>query len=85
MEDKIFLIIIALGVVVYSSVLFYLNSKVKLNKEGFYKEPDENQSDTYDLMRTSSSSIGFGIILLVIMSMMLFWGFVLFDPDFLPK
>jgi hypothetical protein len=85
MADKIILIVFSLGIVIYSAFLFYLNSKVTLNKDGSYKDTDENHSDAYDVMKTSVSTTGLGAIIFVVIIMLLFFGFVLFDPGFLPK
>jgi hypothetical protein len=77
-------IFMAILIGLYSAGLWYFNSKVVLDKDGVYESTDETTSNTQDILKTIVSVVSGGWIYILIM-MLLFFGFVLFDPEFLPK
>jgi hypothetical protein len=84
MVEILGVVFMALGISLYSVGLWYFNSKIALNKDGVYESRDETASDTQDLLKTVVSAVSGGWIYILI-TMVLFFAFVLFDPGFLPK
>ncbi len=77
-------IFMSLLIGLYSAGLWYFNSKVVLDKDGVYESTDDITSDTQDLLKTIVSLVSGGWIFILII-MLLFFGLVIFDPQFLPK
>jgi hypothetical protein len=75
------LFIVLVILIGYMSLLFYLNSSVKLGKDEQYESPDKHKT-----LRSAINITGFGLYGFILLALLIFAvGVIFFRDSFLPR